>query len=103
MSPEALSALVSTGAGGAVIVVVILFLKFIEKRDKETRDFFTAIRAADGEASKKLAEAIDRIAQRMESLEEKFDKHDATEMEFLRGVIANLNSDRKTQPRKAGA
>jgi hypothetical protein len=99
MTPEGLSALVSTGAAGAVIVVVILFLKFIEKRDKESRDFFTAIRAVDGEASAKLAEVMSKLVTRMESLEKKFDQHDATEMEFLRGVAAKL--ERKTQPRKA--
>jgi uncharacterized iron-regulated protein len=99
VDPNALSNLVNIGAAGAVIAVVVLFLRFIEKRDRETRDFFTVIRASDSETSKKLADAIDKLVDRIESLENKFDAHDVKEMEFIRGVVAMQES--KTQPRRA--
>jgi uncharacterized NAD(P)/FAD-binding protein YdhS len=94
MPPIDFTSLVNIGAAGAVIAVVVVFLKFIEKRDQDWRDFFNGIRATDGAAITRLTEVIDRLVSRVESLEGKFDAHDAKEMEFLRGV-----QDRKTQPR----
>lgn len=40
MTVETISGLVNFGIGGAVIVVVILFLKFIEKRDATVRESY---------------------------------------------------------------
>lgn len=108
-----LATLVNLGAAGAVIGVVVLFLRFIEARDKQQREFFASIRQADGEALRVLAESIralgvilERLIVRIDCLENKFDAHDATEMEFLRGVVANQDArqNRRTQPRppKAG-
>jgi hypothetical protein len=92
MTAEGLATLVNVGIGGAVVAVVIIFLNFIEKRDKEYMAFFNAIRQLDNEASNKLTTVIDKLVTRIESLEDKFDQHDATEMEFLRGVVANMNA-----------
>jgi L-lactate utilization protein LutB len=73
--------------------------QFIASRDRDWQSFFTNIRQTDGEAIKKLTEAIDKLVDRVESLEGKFDTHDSTEMEFLRSVVGNKS---KTQPRKTG-
>jgi hypothetical protein len=97
MSLDALATLVNVGAAGSVIAVVVLFLRFIEQRDKENRDFFASIRLSDGEASRRLTEVIERLVTRLEALEGKFDKHDATEMEFLRSIIST--AERRTRPR----
>lgn len=101
-----LATLVNLGAAGAVIGVVVLFLRFIEARDKQQREFFASLRQSDVEVSARLTEAINRLVGRIECLENKFDAHDATEMEFLRGVVANQDArqNRRTQPRppKAG-
>jgi hypothetical protein len=99
MTPDGLATLVNIGAAGAVIAVVIIFLRFIQSRDKDWRDFFTVIRQTDGEAITRLTGVIDKLVARMECLEDKFDKHDATEMEFLRNVTGSKNRN-PTQPRK---
>jgi len=105
MDPSNLANLVNVGAAGAVIAVVLLFLRFIEKRDKDWRDFFTTIRKSDGEALTRLAGVIDRLVEKVERLNSKFDKHDATEMEALRNlaeVLQELQKGKKVQPpRKA--
>jgi len=105
MEPSNLATLVNVGAAGAVIAVVILFLRFIEKRDKDWRDFFSEIRKSDGEALTRLAGVIDRLVEKVECLDTKFDKHDATEMEVLRNiseVLQELKTGKKLQPpRKA--
>lgn len=83
-----LPALVNVGAAGAVVAVVILFLNFIKE-----------IRKQDSENNSKLTNAIDKLVSRIESLEDRFTKHDATEMEFLRGITSRFDKA-KTQPRK---
>jgi hypothetical protein len=93
-----LTSLVNIGAAGAVIAVVLVFLDFIKQRDKDWRDFFNGIRETDGAAITRLTEVIDRLVSRVQSLEGKFDAHDAKEMEFLHGVESKQNI--KTQPRK---
>jgi hypothetical protein len=97
MTGEQLSTIVNIGAAGAVIWVVVIFLKFIRERDADWRAFFTGIRESDGQAIEKLTSVIDRLVARVESLEEKFDRHDSTEMELLRDLISQRE---KTQPRK---
>lgn len=79
-------ALVNAGAAGAVILVVVLFLRFIKERDKNWQEFFVTIRTEDRQQSNKILEVMDRLITRVESLEDKFDRHDATEMEVLRNL-----------------
>ncbi len=95
MTTESLATLVNIGAAGAVVAVVGIFLQFIAKRDEDWQSFFTAIRQADSEANTRLATVIDKLIERVESLENKFDQHDATEMEILRGLAV-----KKPPPRK---
>lgn len=99
MTAEQFATLVNAGVGGAVIAVVILFLRFIKERDAEWRSFFTTVRATDNEVNGRLATVIEKLVERVESLEGKFDQHNATEMEFLRSFTAS-SKERKTQPRK---
>jgi hypothetical protein len=94
MTGEQLATLVNIGAAGAVIAVVIVFLRFIKERDADWRKFFTSIRQADSEGLTKLTVVMDKLVARIESLEEKFDRHDAIEMEMLRELMA------KRRPRK---
>lgn len=89
MTGEQLSTLVNIGSAGAVIAVVVLFLQFISKRDEDWRNFFTQIRQTDSEAMTRLAIVIDKLTARVESLEDKFDRHDAAEMEMLRGMLSH--------------
>ncbi len=46
MTPEVIAALVNMGSAGAVILVVLIFLRSNEKRDAQWRDFFTALNSA---------------------------------------------------------
>ena len=82
MTGEAIANLINIGTAGAVIAVVIIFLRFIKERDADWRSFFTTIRRSDNELNARLAMCIER-------LENKFDAHDATEMEFLRGLVGS--------------
>lgn len=86
------------GPLGAILFLVVMFGVYLTRRDKEWRDFFIGIRATDSEAVKQMTNVIEKLVTRMESLENKFDAHDATEMEFLRGVAAR--DEPRTQPRK---
>lgn len=91
MTPEQLATLVNFGAAGAVVWVVYIFLKFIKERDADWRTFFTSLRTADEQNIKRLTESIDRLVTRIESLEERFGRHDSTEMELLRDLIDGNN------------
>ena len=82
------SALINAGSAGAVIFVVIIFLRFIRERDTDWRNFFVSLRSEDIAASEKMLIVMDRLIVRVERLEDKFDKHDTTEMEVLRALTA---------------
>ena len=100
MTGEQLATLVNIGAAGAVISVVVIFLRFIKERDADWRAFFSDIRKSDSEGLERLTLVIDKLVTRVENLDERFERHDATEMELLRDLIAK--SERKTQPRRKG-
>lgn len=91
-----------------LIVVGKYFVDFLSKReqeaadqaarrDKEWRDFFSALRTIDNETMSKMTVVMERLISRVESLEGKFDAHDAKEMEILRIMS---DRERKTTPRK---
>ncbi len=96
MSGETVATLVNLGTGGAVVAVVLIFLKFIKERDHDWRHFFTTIRQADTEANTKLANVIEKLVDKVERLDVKFDQHAAIEMEVLRDIEAG----RKTTSRR---
>lgn len=102
MTTETISALVNMGSAGAVIAVVIIFLKELGKRDQQWRDFFIGIRQGDAQATKELTLAMQQMAQNVASLTDKLSDHD--EM-ARRGIdelkrVASSALPRKTQPRK---
>jgi mRNA-degrading endonuclease YafQ of YafQ-DinJ toxin-antitoxin module len=85
-----IAAIINIGSAVAVIVVVDRFLKFIKEMN-----------AQNDVISARLANVINLLVARVESLETKFEQHDATEMEFLRNVVGNMERqpERQTQPR----
>ncbi len=93
-------ALINAGAAGAVILVVILFLRFIRERDKNWQEFFTTIRTEDRQQSDKILVVMDRLITRVEALEDKFDHHDTMEMEVLRSltVLMAKVAEKETVP-----
>jgi low affinity Fe/Cu permease len=72
-----LPALVNVAAAVAVIVVVVIFLQYIERRDKA------------------LTEAVNKLTDKIQALENKFTTHEAAEMEILREFV----DTQRTQPR----
>ncbi len=91
MTPEQLATLVNIGSAGAVIAVVMIFLKFIEKRDADWRSFFSTIRAADNAVSADLVKAIKELTGEIENLKSRLNSHEAVEMELLRDMVDKLN------------
>lgn len=64
--------LVQLGTGGAIIAVIVIFLKYIEKRDREWQAFFQAIVLKKDVPLEKLSEAVQVILSEIR-------EHDAME------------------------
>ena len=69
MDPATIASLINLGGAGAVIIVVILFLKYLQKRDEEWRAFFVEISRGTATETQRLVASIDKLA-------EKLDDHD---------------------------
>ena len=76
MDAATIANLVNFGSAGAVIIVVIIFLNYIGKRDSEWRDFFTQLNRANMEDMSKLTKAIDCMSLSVSALGNKLDIHD---------------------------
>lgn len=74
MTPDTLSSLVNLGSAGAVIIVVIIFLKSIRERDAEWRDFFTTLNTTNKEDICKLAETMDRMVKALDEHDRRTDE-----------------------------
>ena len=69
MDAATIASLINLGGAGAVIIVVVLFLKYLQKRDEEWRAFFVEISRGTATETQRLVVSIDRLA-------EKLDDHD---------------------------
>lgn len=69
--------LVNLGSAGAVIIVVIIFLKTIKERDAEWRDFFTALNKATAEDGERRMQLTEKILQMVEAVLRELHDHDA--------------------------
>lgn len=58
---EIISALVNMGSAGAVILVVMIFLKSIKERDAEWRSFFTELNTSNRNDIAGLTHLVDRM------------------------------------------
>ena len=86
MNPETIASLVNLGAAGAVIVVVVLFLRSNEKRDKQWQDFFTLINQGNEQKTDKIADVLDNLVKLVQD-------HDST----TKAAIAKM--EERTRPR----
>jgi hypothetical protein len=98
MTVDQITAIINLGAAGAVIVVVVYFLRFIQKRDEQyqVREqqwqmFFKALLADKDAPMAKLTQVI-------ESLLTEFQEHDTWERTKLDEMSGQIN--RKTTPMK---
>jgi hypothetical protein len=76
MSPDTFSALVNFGAAGAVIAVVIIFLKSMEKRDAQQQAFFMTLHSSDEKANTQMTEALNSLVASVNMLRIKLEDHD---------------------------
>lgn len=61
MSAEQITALINLGGAAAVIIVVVYFLRFIEKRDKDWQAFMTQIMSNKDSSMQELATALKEL------------------------------------------
>lgn len=84
MSADQIAALINLGGAGAVIIVVVYFLKFIEKRDKDWQAFFKDLLATKDTPMAELAEAVHALLA-------EFRDHDTWEHTKLEGMEKAIN------------
>lgn len=77
MDTTAVASLVNFGAAGAVILVVILFLKYIKERDAEWRAFFTALNQTNVKDILRISESQERVVQQLTALQDSLRLHDS--------------------------
>lgn len=98
MTPETISALVNMGSAGAVIAVVVIFLRSIEKRDNQWRDFFTAINSGTKDDIAAMQAVSTRLIRLLEDLNKSYGDHDVQAKE-IRALVLEV----KTELAKLGA
>ena len=76
MDATTIASLINFGSAGAVIIVVIIFLNYIGKRDQEWRDFFIMLNRNSIEDMARLTKAIDQMAQSLSGLGVNLKVHD---------------------------
>lgn len=70
MDANALTALVNTGIGGAIIAVVLIFLNFITKRDEQWRQFFKDLNQENEELKRGVADLTTVTGQLVQEVRE---------------------------------
>ena len=85
MTPEAITALINLGAAGAVIAVVVIFLRFIQRQQTDWQRFFKSVMESQNQPTMKLTEAIEHLLA-------EFQKHDAWEHTKLDEMTDRLNA-----------
>jgi hypothetical protein len=95
MTPDTIASLINLGSAGVVIIVVIIFLNFITKRDEEWRSFFTLLNANSKDDMRAFANTMDRLVTRVDSIGTELDNHDAHVDERVKLITGAA----RTQPR----
>lgn len=92
MTPETFTSLVNLGSAGAVIAVVVIFLRSIKERDAEWRNFFT-------ELNKNNKDDVCALAETMERMVKALDEHDRQAKSIAANVATMLDVITKPKPR----
>ena len=92
MNADTIAALINMGSAGAVIGIVIVFLRFIEKRDKEWRDFFTIIIQGDKDTLNVIIATLKDQSALLQS-------HDLATRQAI-ATMEERTTARKTTPRR---
>ncbi len=86
MTPETIAALLNLGSAGAVIIVVLAFLRSNEKRDQEWRDFFTALNEGSKNDLTEIINATKKLIESVDCLNDKLTNHDANVAARVRAI-----------------
>ena len=101
MTAETISALVNLGSAGAVIAVVIIFLGNIKERDKEWRDFFTALAGGNQQDIQDMRQTATRLTNLLEDLLKNYNSHD-TQAKAIAAAVAEIRLElARINPRPA--
>ena len=76
MTPETFTSLVNLGAAGAVIIVVVIFLKFQERREAEWQRFFTTLSAANEVDNRHICDALEKVVVGVNIISSEMRAHD---------------------------
>ena len=98
INPEVLNLLLQLGSAGAVIAVVIIFLKQIDKRDEQWRSFFTELNKANANDMTTLTCAMRSLTESVREIAANLATHDRHVDERV-----NAAANRKTITRKPRA
>lgn len=88
------NALVNMGSAGAVIAVVVIFLRSNKERDAEWRSFFTALNSTNKDDICQLAETMERMLKSL-------DAHDA-QAKAIKAAVDRIAENTKPAPRPRG-
>ena len=87
MPADIIASLIDLGSAGAVIIVVIVFLNYIGKRDQEWRDFFTLLNKANTDDMTRFAGMMERLAASVDYLGKDLKAHDQHVEERIQTVV----------------
>lgn len=97
MTTETFASLINLGAAGAVIVVVILFLKYLEKAENSWRNFFTALNKANCDDVANILSNQKEITKILATITSMIKDHDAKVDDHIKAVAETaIPSPRKT-------
>ena len=93
MTEGTITSLINLGAAGAVIIVVVYFLRFIAKRDNDWQSFFERLMKQQDGPMVELTQAIRQLLS-------EFQKHDTwehTKLDEMGKVISSRSARKKDQ------
>lgn len=79
MSETAINLLMQIPLAGIVVIVVVLFLRYLEAADARNQAFIAAQRTANNEAVVSLAKELNLVAAEVSGLKTLLTQHDAME------------------------
>jgi hypothetical protein len=82
-----LGKLAELGSTGLLLIVVVLFLNYIDKRDKQWQQYFKEMHQVDSTVLVELKSAFEAVKNELVSLRSEFHAHDEMEREVMRNVI----------------
>ena len=101
MDATTIASLINFGSAGAVIIVVIIFLNYIGKRDVEWRDFFTILNKNNVEDMRRLTLAIDAMADSVDKVSNNLQAHDDRVEQRIKDVSARARRTAKSKTKAA--